>query len=133
MTDSIQKIHTFFMFTGQAEAAMNYYISLFNNSKIIDISYYGANEEGSEGTVRLARFALKGQEFLCIDSSISHAFTFTPSISLYVTCENEAEIDSCFAALSQKGVVLMPLGVYPFSQKFAWVQDKFGVSWQLTL
>jgi len=67
------------------------------------------------------------------DSNIKHDFTFTPSVSLFVTCETEEEIDRLFAGLSEGGQVLMPLAQYPFSPKFAWVQDRFGLSWQLSL
>jgi len=129
----MQKITTFLMFTGQAEAAMNLYTALFNRSAIINITRYGANEAGAEGTVQHATFTLNDQEFMCIDSNAVHAFTFTPSISLYVRCEMEEEIDRVFAALSAGGQILMPLERYPFSQKFGWVADRFGVSWQLSL
>ncbi|MNG41952.1 3-demethylubiquinone-9 3-methyltransferase [compost metagenome] len=64
---------------------------------------------------------------------MKHAFTFTPSMSLYVTCETEAEIDRLFGSLSEGGSVMMPLAAYPFSEKFGWLSDRFGVSWQLTL
>jgi predicted 3-demethylubiquinone-9 3-methyltransferase (glyoxalase superfamily) len=64
---------------------------------------------------------------------VEHDFTFTPSISLFVTCDTEEEIDRLFEKLSQDGSVLMPLSDYPFSEKFAWVEDKYGVSWQLNL
>lgn len=70
---------------------------------------------------------------MAIDSAIKHQFTFTPAISLFVTCETEAEIDRAHAALSEGGGVLMPLDTYPFARKFAWVADKFGVMWQLSL
>jgi predicted 3-demethylubiquinone-9 3-methyltransferase (glyoxalase superfamily) len=129
----MQKVTTFLMFTGRAEEAMNLYTSLFKQSKILNITRYGADEAGAEGTVQHATFTLHGQEFMCIDSSAQHAFTFTPSISLYVHCETEEEIDSVFAKLSQDGQVLMPLDQYPFSQKFGWLSDRFGVSWQLSL
>ncbi|MFN8595810.1 MAG: VOC family protein [Anaerolineae bacterium] len=129
----MQKITTFLMFTGQAEAAMNLYTSLFNRSAIINITRYGANEAGADGTVQHATFTLNDQEFMCIDSNAVHAFTFTPSMSLYVRCETEEEIDRVFAALSAGGQILMPLERYPFSQKFGWVADRFGVSWQLSL
>ena len=129
----MQKITTFLMFTGQAEEAMNLYVSLFKQSAILNITRYGANEAGAEGTVQHATFALNGQEFMCIDSSAQHAFTFTPSMSLYVHCDTEEEIDTVFATLSQGGQVLMPLDQYPFSRKFGWLSDKFGVSWQLSL
>jgi predicted 3-demethylubiquinone-9 3-methyltransferase (glyoxalase superfamily) len=127
------KITTFLMFEGKAEEAMNFYTSLFDNSKIISIIRYGANEAGAEGTVKHAVFSLNGQEFMCIDSIVKHDFTFTPAISLYVTCDTEYEIDQAFAQLSQDGHVLMPLAAYPFSEKFGWVTDKYGVSWQLSL
>jgi predicted 3-demethylubiquinone-9 3-methyltransferase (glyoxalase superfamily) len=80
-----------------------------------------------------ATFALNGQEFMAIDSYAKHAFTFTPSMSLYVRCASEAEIDALFAALSEGGAVMMPLDRYPFSPKFGWLADRFGVSWQLTV
>jgi len=129
-----QQITTFLMFFGRAEEAMDLYTSLFANSAILAISRYGANEEGAEGTVRHATFMLNGQQFMCIDSNAAdHGFTFTPAISLYVTCTSEAEIDRLFAGLSDGGGVMMPLDAYPFSPKFAWIADKFGVSWQLTL
>jgi predicted 3-demethylubiquinone-9 3-methyltransferase (glyoxalase superfamily) len=129
----VQKITTFLMFDGQAEAAMNFYTSLFSQSEILSIVRYGPNEMGAEGSVMHATFSLNGQEFMCIDSSIKHEFTFTPAISLYVTCESEAEIDRLFASLAEGGKVLMPLDAYGFSQKFGWVNDRYGVSWQLTL
>jgi predicted 3-demethylubiquinone-9 3-methyltransferase (glyoxalase superfamily) len=128
-----QKIKTFLMFNGRAEEAMNYYTSLFEQSGITSIDRYGPNEDGIEGTVRKATFSLKGQEFMCIDSAVKHAFTFTPSISLFVTCDTEEEIDRLYNELSQGGSVLMPLAAYPFSKKFCWVVDRFGPSWQLSL
>ncbi|BCU82851.1 VOC family protein [Polycladomyces abyssicola] len=133
MEISNQKITMFFMFDGKAEEAMNFYTSLFDQSEIISITRYGANEDGEEGKVKHATFSLCGQEFMCIDSSVKHEFTFTPAISLYVKCDTEDEIDRLFEKLTQDGAVLMPLQAYPFSQKFCWVVDKFGVSWQLSL
>jgi len=129
----MQKFTTFLMFTGQAEAAMKLYTSLFKQSAIVNITRYGSNDMGAEGTVQHAIFTLNGQEFMAIDSNAVHAFTFTPSMSLYVRCENEAEIDRVFAALSAGGQILMPLDQYPFSKKFGWLADRFGVSWQLSL
>ena len=129
----MQQITTFLMFEGKAEEAMNFYTSLFPNSEILAISRFGAGEEGPEGTVRQATFLLNGQQFMCIDSYVAHGFTFTPSMSFYVTCATEQEIDRLFEKLSEGGGVMMPLAAYPFSPKFAWVADRFGVSWQLTL
>ena len=130
---TMQQITTFLMFEGKAEEAMNLYLSLFKQSEIRSITRYGANVTGAEGTVQQAVFALNGQEFMCIDSSIQHQFTFTPSMSLFVTCAAEEEIDQLYIGLSQGGEVLMPLAPYPFSEKYGWVSDKFGVSWQLSL
>ncbi|NIK76473.1 putative 3-demethylubiquinone-9 3-methyltransferase (glyoxalase superfamily) [Paenibacillus castaneae] len=133
MGNSKQKITTFLMFEGKAEEAMNYYTSLFDHSEIINIRRYGANEAGAEGSVMQASFSINGQVFKCVDSHVKHGFTFTPAMSLFVTCETEGEIDKAYEMLSQDGAVLMPLAAYPFSKKFGWVQDKFGVSWQLSL
>ncbi len=130
----MQKISSFFMFDGKAAEAINFYISLFINSSIINIEKYGPNEpNGAEGTIKLATFILSGQEFMCIDSNFNHGFSFTPSLSQFVKCETEVEIDNLFAKLSEGGTIMMPLDKYPFSKKFAWINDKFGVSWQLSL
>jgi predicted 3-demethylubiquinone-9 3-methyltransferase (glyoxalase superfamily) len=129
----MQQVTTLLMFTGRAEEAMSLYTSLFKRSKIISVTRYGANEAGAEGTVQHATFTLNDQEFMCIDSNVEHAFTFTPSISLYVRCQTEDEIERVFATLSQDGQVFMPLDQYPFSKKFGWLSDRFGVSWQLSL
>jgi predicted 3-demethylubiquinone-9 3-methyltransferase (glyoxalase superfamily) len=133
----MQKTTTFLMFVGKqhgkAEEAMNFYTSLFKNSRIINIVRYGAGEQEPEGTVKHAVFSLNGQEYMAMESSRDHAFTFTPAMSIFVKCETEEEIDELFEKLSKGGSVLMELNQYPFSKKFGWVQDKFGVSWQLNL
>ena len=133
MGQANQKIHSFLMFEGAAEEAINLYTSLFDQSEIINITRYEANQGGTEGSVMHATFSIKGQEFMASDSYVQHAFTFTPSISLFVTCDSEEEIDHAFEILSQDGEVLMPLDAYPFSSRFGWVNDRFGVSWQLSL
>ncbi|MBI4165340.1 MAG: VOC family protein [Acidobacteria bacterium] len=133
MKHLMQRVTTFLMFEGKAEEAMNFYTSLFENSRILSITRYGPNEAGAEGTVMHATFSLSGQEFMCIDSYVKHGFTFTPSISLYVSCETEEETERLFGKLSQGGQILMPLDRYPFSEKFGWVCDQYGVSWQLNL
>lgn len=132
-TTSTRKITPFLTFEGEAEAAMNFYTSLFADSEITDVSRYGADEAGTEGTVKRATFSLDGEPFICIDSSVEHAWTFTPAVSLFVTCETDAEIDDLFSELSDGGEVFMPLDSYPFGEKFGWVADRFGVSWQLSL
>lgn len=127
------QVSTFLMFTGKAEEAMNLYVSLFKGARVTRIQRYGPGEGGAEGSVMQAAFTLHGQNFLCIDSSAVHAFTFTPATSIFVDVESEAELDTLFAKLSEGGQVLMPLGAYPFSQKFGWLADRYGVSWQLNL
>ncbi len=126
------KIATFLMFSGQAEEAMNFYAALFEQSEIVRVTRYGPNEMGPEGSVQHAVFSLSGQPFMCIDSPVKHDFTFTPAISLFVSCADEAKLTRWFEALAAGGQVLMPLDAYPFSPKFGWVQDRFGVSWQLS-
>ena len=123
----------FLMFQGQAQEAMELYTRVIPDSQILDVEKYGPDGPGPEGTVMLASISLRGQTVLCSDSPIQHDFTFTPSISLFVTCEDEAEIERLTAALGDGGKALMPLDNYGFSQRFAWVEDRFGVSWQLNL
>ncbi|OZU87026.1 hypothetical protein CIL03_18985 [Virgibacillus indicus] len=130
----MSKVTPFLMFQeGNAEEAMNYYTSLIEDSEIKSIVRYGANEAGEEGTVMEAVFALKGQEFMCIDSNIKHEFSFTPSFSIYVICDTEEEIENLYQKLIDGGGALMPIGDYGFSKKFGWLVDRFGVSWQLNL
>jgi predicted 3-demethylubiquinone-9 3-methyltransferase (glyoxalase superfamily) len=126
-------VTTFLMFEGKAEEAMNFYMSLFKDARVIDIKRYGPGEGGAEGSVMKATFSLNGRDFICIDSPAKHAFTFTPSISLFVESESEAEVDTLFARLSDGGQIMMPLAAYPFSRKFGWAADRFGVSWQIFL
>lgn len=130
----MEKVTPFLMFQeGNAEEAMNYYTSLIEDSAITSIVRYGANETGDEGTVMQATFTLKGQEFMCIDSNLKHEFSFTPSFSIYLTCSTEEELDNLYEKLGEGGQALMPLGDYGFSKKFGWLNDRFGVSWQLNL
>ncbi|MDQ1649801.1 MAG: hypothetical protein QOG60_1858 [Frankiaceae bacterium] len=128
-----KQIAPFLMFTGAAEAALTFYTSLFEDARVVDITRFGAEGPGAEGTVQFARFTLAGQEFLCTDSPPVHAFSFTPSFSIWIETEDEAEIERLFAALGDGGNELMPLGEYGFSRRFGWLNDCFGVSWQLNL
>ena len=128
------KVTPFLMFQdGKAEEAMNYYLSIIDDSEITSIVRYGANAAGDEGTVMQATFSLKGQEFMCIDSHVKHQFSFTPSFSIFVICDTEEELDNLYEKLIMDGQALMPLGDYGFSKKFGWLNDQFGVSWQLNL
>ncbi|MDA6067652.1 VOC family protein [Idiomarina abyssalis] len=118
---------------GKAEEAIKLYTSVFPNSEIIDIQYYGADEPEPEGSVKLARFTINGAELMARDSHLDHKFSFTPSMSLHVECESESEIQDVFATLAKGGTELMPLDNYGFSEKFGWLNDKYGVSWQFNL
>ena len=108
----------FLMFDGVAEEAMSFYVSLFRDSEIRRIERYGPGEQGPEGSIKIADCIISGQALICIDSPVKHDFTFTPSISLFVECENKAEQNEAFDQLSAQGEVLMPLDPYGFSARF---------------
>ena len=134
----MQKTTTFLMFVGdmagKAEEAMRSYTLLFPNSQIKSIAKYESDEPGGKkGMVKFAVFTLHGLDYMAIDSTAPHQFTFTPSISIFVQCDNEAELDNLYKKLSEAGRELMPLDNYGFSRKFGWVNDRYGVSWQMNL
>lgn len=127
------QVTPFLMFEGNAEEALNFYMELFEDSSVDQIERYGEEDPDSAGSVKQARFTLGNQQIMCFNSPSPHGFTFTPSFSFYVETKDADQLDQCFAALSEGGEVMMPLDAYDFSPRFAWVQDRFGVSWQLTL
>ncbi len=128
-----KQIAPFLMFTGDAEQAMTFYTSLFDDGRIVELTRFGPEGPGAEGSVQFARFSLSGQEFLCTDSPPVHDFSFTPSFSVWIETESEEELERLFAALLDGGSALMPLDNYGFSRRFGWLNDRFGVSWQLNL
>jgi predicted 3-demethylubiquinone-9 3-methyltransferase (glyoxalase superfamily) len=128
MADNDAALTPFLMFEGAATDAMNFNVSLFDDGEILSVTRHG---DGSG--VQLAEFRVAGQRLMCSDSAVHHAFSFTPSLSLYVRCRDDAELTRLHQALAEGGVELMPLGDYGFSTRFAWVNDRFGVSWQLNL
>jgi len=133
----MKSIKTFLMFVGEqagkAEEALTLYTSLFENSEIQTVERWGADESEPEGSVKVAKFTLNGIEFMAMDSALNHEFTFTPSISFYIECATSGELEAAYKALSKGGKELMPLGNYGFSQQFCWLDDRYGVSWQLNL
>lgn len=127
-------ISTFLMFSGarlgKAEEAIQFYVSQFADSRVVSLKRWGAGAPGPEGGVMHAVFTLRGRQFMASESSAPHPFDFTPSMSLFVECESEQELDRLFNSFAVGGQVLMPLNHYGFSRKFGWLNDRFGVSWQ---
>jgi len=122
----------FLMFTGQAEEAMRFYVSVFPDGHILNVEHFSAGEDGTEGTIKRATFRLAGQAFVCIDSPPMHDFDFTPSVSFCLDCDTVNQLDSLYEALAEGGQVFMPVATYPFAQRFVWLADRYGVSWQLS-
>jgi predicted 3-demethylubiquinone-9 3-methyltransferase (glyoxalase superfamily) len=117
--DNMQKNTPFLWFDYKAEEAMNFYISIFKNSKMVSIMRYGEAGPGPEGTVMSAMFQLDGQEFIALNGGPQ--FTFSPAISFFVKCETQQEIDELWEKLSSGGEKL----------RCGWLKDKYGVSWQI--
>src|ERR1700693_3557940 len=115
----MQKITPFFWFDGKAEEAMNFYVSIFKNSKIMSVTRYGEAGPGPKGTVMSATFQLDGHEFFSFNGGPQ--FTFTPAISFFVNCESQAEVDELWEKLSEGGE----------KGRCGWLKDKFGLSWQI--
>ena len=123
----------FLMFEGRGSEALEFYMSVFPDSEIEFVNRYGPEGPGPEGTIIHGAFVLNGQRLMISDSFVHHAFTFTPSISFWVECADEAEVDRLFTELGRDGQVYMAPGDYGFSARFGWVGDRFGVTWQLNL
>jgi len=115
----MQKITTFLWFDDQAEEAAKFYCSLFENSKITSTSRYGDGMPGKAGSVMSVTFELEGQTFFALNGG-PH-YQFTPAISLFVSCEDQAEIDALWSKLSAE----------PKAEQCGWLQDRFGLSWQI--
>lgn len=115
----MNKINPCLWFDGQAEEAANFYISIFKNSKITNISRYGEEGPGPAGSVLVVGFELDGHEFMALNGDPE--FKFTPAISFYVNCETQEEVDAYWEKLSEGGS----------KDRCGWLQDKFGISWQI--
>jgi predicted 3-demethylubiquinone-9 3-methyltransferase (glyoxalase superfamily) len=121
----------FLVFQGEAADAIDFYLSVFPDSEVFNVEHYAAGEAGREGTIKRARFSVAGQEVICTDSVVKQSFTFTPAFSFFIECPSEEQLRHLATVLKERGVELMPVGQYGFSKLFAWVNDRFGVSWQL--
>jgi predicted 3-demethylubiquinone-9 3-methyltransferase (glyoxalase superfamily) len=115
----MQKITPFLWFDGKAEEAMNFYVSIFKNSKIVSVTRYGEAGPGPKGTVMSATFQLDGQQFIALNGG--PMFTFSPAISFFVNCETQEEVDELWEKLSEGGE----------KQRCGWLKDKYGLSWQV--
>ena len=122
-------------FDNQAEAAVRFYCSVFSNSRQHFISTYGraaAEVSGKpEGSVMTVDFELEGLRFVALNGGPT--FSFTPATSFFIGCSSNKEIEQLYEVLSSGGSVLMPLDRYPFSDRYAWISDQYGLSWQLYL
>jgi len=115
----MQKITPFLWFDGNVEEAVNFYISIFKNSKVVSMSRYGEEGPGPKGAVMVARFNLEGQEFLALNGGPE--YTFTPAVSFLVDCQTQQEVDHYWERLSEGGEEV----------QCGWLKDKFGLSWQV--
>ena len=115
----MQKITPFLWFNDNAEEAMNFYVSIFKNSKVGRVTRYGDAGPGPKGQVMSSTFTLEGQEFMALNGGPQ--FRFTPAISLFVSCETQEEVDELWTRLSAGGS----------EDRCGWLTDKFGLSWQI--
>jgi predicted 3-demethylubiquinone-9 3-methyltransferase (glyoxalase superfamily) len=115
----MKKITPFLWFDDKAEEAMNFYVSIFKNSKIVGVSRYGEGGPGPKGTVMTATFQLDGQEITALNGGPQ--FAFTEAISFYVDCESQQEVDELWEKLSEGGE----------QGQCGWLKDKYGLSWQI--
>jgi len=115
----VQKITPFLWFNDNVEEAMNFYVSIFKNSKVIEVKRLGHEGSGSPGLFTTVRFQIEGQEFHGLNGGPS--FQFSPAISFFVDCKTQAEVDELSGKLSEGGEQL----------ECGWVRDKFGISWQI--
>lgn len=126
----MKTIAPYLWFKDRAEEAVQFYVSIFKNSSIIEQSHI-LGETPSGKDIFMATFSLAGQEFYALEGG--PIFSFNPAISLMVACETEQELDNLWEKLAGNGEILMELGEYPFSKKYGWLNDRYGVSWQLIL
>jgi predicted 3-demethylubiquinone-9 3-methyltransferase (glyoxalase superfamily) len=115
----MQKIVPFLWFDDKAEEAMNFYVSIFKNSKVVSVTRYGEAGPGPKGSVMSATFQLEGQDFYALNGGPQ--FKFTPAVSLFVNCETQKEIDDLWEKLSEGGR----------RDRCGWLTDKYGLSWQI--
>lgn len=116
----MQKITTFLWFDGKAEEAAEFYVSLFDDSRIVDVQRYGDAGPGAKGSVMTVEFDLADQRYIALNGGPE--FSFTEAISLYVDCADQEEVDRLWNALTADGGQEGPCG---------WLKDRYGLSWQI--
>ena len=128
-----QKIIPNLWFNKEAEEAVHFYTKVFNRGKILETTHYseaGHDVHGMEaGTVLTVEFTIEDMRFSALNGGPN--FTFTPAISFMVNCPSVEEVNELWEKLSKGGTPLMPLASYPFSERYGWIQDKYGLSWQV--
>jgi predicted 3-demethylubiquinone-9 3-methyltransferase (glyoxalase superfamily) len=115
----LQKITPYLWFNGNAEEAMKFYVSVFKDSKVLSVTRYGKEGPGPKGTVMIVKFKINGQEFFALNGG--PGFSFTPAISFLVDCKTQKEVDHLWEKLSKGGK----------KRQCGWLEDKYGVSWQI--
>lgn len=120
MSKNKKKITPYLWFDNQAEEAMNFYLGVFRNSKVVDLMRFGSGGPGPEGSLMSAKFELEGQEFMILNGGPQ--FAFSEATSFYIECESQKEIDDFWDKLTAGGGEPGRCG---------WLKDKFGVSWQV--
>lgn len=132
MTD-VTTATPFLMFQGDCEAAIRLYAETIPDSEILQLTHWETGGTGPAGTVQMARLRLGQLVVMANDSPPVHDFTFTPSTSVWLECASEDDYEQILGGLGRDGTYLMPDDSYGFSKRFAWLQDRFGVSWQVNL
>ena len=127
------KVKTHLMFQGDAKKAIDLYSSTFKDFEVREIENYEEGEQVRVGSFKLANISFAGHELIILDSPPVHDFSFTPSMSIFVDFDTRDELETAFAELSEGGKIMMPLDNYGFSNRFGWIADRYGVSWQLNL
>lgn len=126
-------VSTHLMFQkGKAQAALDLYVTVFSGFKVVSVEKYGPSDH-TPNLIKTAEVDFSGQRLVVIDSPISHEFDFTPSVSLFINFDEANDLDRAFDELVVGGKIKMPLDDYGFSQRFGWLTDQFGMSWQLNL
>jgi predicted 3-demethylubiquinone-9 3-methyltransferase (glyoxalase superfamily) len=119
MENPMQKITPFLWFDGQAEDAANFYVSVFKNSRVLNVTRYGEAWPGQKGAVMTVTFQIEGQEFTALNGGPQ--FKFTEAISFFVSCETQEEVDDLWKKLSDGGE----------EEQCGWLKDQYGLSWQI--